>query len=125
MSLLFVSVLILLIEFSPEFTHKDIIKFVTLSVGATAVVTMKLIIDNRKKKVRFVQALASWFISMVSGYIMFPIIEYHIQQPYTYGVFSLWVLFSEKSLTLIIDNSEEIVKSVLNKLWERLLTLFK
>lgn len=125
MTLLLASVLILLIEFRPEFTQKDIVKCVMIFVGSTAVLAMKLIIDNKKKKVRFWQAVASWFIAIVSSYIAYPIIEYHMPYPYTYGVFSLWVLFSEKAITLIIDNSEAILKSLINKAWEKLLSLFR
>ena len=96
---------------------KDIIKAVVLITGSISAIVVKLIFENRQKKLTFWAAFASFFISITVCYLVHPLILYYFQEQFHLALIGGTALLSDKIVIYVYTKAEDLFKVLINKIW--------
>lgn len=97
--------------------EKDVLKIVAVVAAAIGGGIVKVIFENRTKKITFLGTVASLFTSVFLCYICF----FSMMKIFSFETCVITIGFvgilSDRILSYIYSNSSEMIKALINKLW--------
>lgn len=97
--------------------EKDVLKIVAVMAAAIGGGIVKVIFENKQKKLSIWQALASIFVAVVAAYAALPIIRDLLPESYTVAAIVVVALLSDNIFKYLLINCTEFIKALINKLW--------
>lgn len=94
---------------------KDIFKIVAVIAAAIGGGIVKVIFENKQKRLSIWQALASIFVSIVACYAAYPIIKDMLPENYTLAGIVIVALLSDNIFKYLLINCTEFIKAIINK----------
>ena len=96
---------------------KDIFKMVAVVAAAIGGGIVKVIFENKQKKLSIWQALASIFVSIVMCYAAYPLIKDLLPESAMIGGIVVIALLSDNIVKYILVNCNDFFKAIINKIW--------
>jgi len=95
-------------------------------VPATVTVIIKLIVENKKSKITWFNAVTSWLMAVGVSYIFYPVITKHVDEAWQPVVIAVAVLTGEKVVTYVIYKAkiDDFLTWLFNTAWEKLKKYF-
>lgn len=97
--------------------EKDILKIVSIVAAAIGGGIVKVILENKQKKLTIWQALASIFIAIMASYGAYPLIVEYLPESFTIAAIVVVALLSENIFKYVLINSNDFIKALFNKIW--------
>lgn len=96
---------------------KDVLKLVAVLAAAIGGGIVKVIFENKQKKLTLWQGLASVFVAIVICYGAYPLIIEWLPESATIGGVVVVALLSDNIVKYILVNCNEFFKAIINKVW--------
>lgn len=97
--------------------EKDVLKMVAVIAAAIGGGVVKVIFENKQKKLTFWQGLASFFVAIVAAYAALPIINDLLPESYTIAAIVIVALLSDNIFKYLLINFTDLFKALINKVW--------
>jgi len=79
-----------------------LVKLMPMLIPATVVTILKLIVENKKKKITAFNAITSWLAAVGVSYIFYPLVLEFIKDSFQPAIIAFIVLTGEKVITYFV-----------------------
>lgn len=97
--------------------EKDVLKMVAVIAAAVGGGIVKVIFENRTRKLTFWQALASFFVAIVMCYAAYPMLKAWLPENAVLAGVVIVALTSDNIVKYLLVNCNDFFKALINKVW--------
>lgn len=112
---------VLLVTVDNDLTAKMLLKIIPMVLMATAAVILKLMVEGKKKKITFWNALLSWVAAVSVSYLVYDWAVSNFQPWAVPPIIAFFVMCGDKITTYFVDkfNVDTIITALINWLLEK------